>query len=450
MADDPHVDAEPDRIESLDPQRRRDLYDAARHAGGDIPILQAMSMPDLMELAQREGIEVLPNLSKPELLFEILRHRIERSGLAWGEGILEVLPDGFGFLRSREHDYRPGPDDVYVSPSQIRSLNLKPGHEVAGPVRPPRRGEKFFALLHVELVNGGSVADMRRRIPFDARTPLLPRERLRLERPGGSATMRILDLLAPWGRGQRVLFATPPQSGRTLLLTQVVQTLLANHPDLHTVVCLLDERPEDITEFRRQAGAHPHCEVVASSFDEAPRRHVELADLALCRVQRMVEAGQHVVLVLDSLTRLVRAWHLEVPHSGKMLAAGLDAAALVRPKRLFGAARNAEEGGSLTVIGTVLTGTGSRIDELIGEEFAGRGNCEVVLDRELAPWHLFPGLDVARTGTRREDCLLDPVARAGLCTLRRELLALPPAARIERLGALLQAGMDNAAVLARH
>ncbi len=425
------------RLERLPPHERNRVYDEARQAGSDIPVLQAMPMPELLELARTEGIEFLPNLTRQELLFEVLRHRVERTGLGWSEGVLEVLPDGFGFLRSPSHDFRPGPDDVYVSPSQVRRLNLKPGHQVAGPVRPPRRGEKYFALLHVELVNGQGVDRLGRRIPFDDLTPLLPRRRLRLRHPEGGIGASALDLLAPWGFGQRVLISAPPQCGRTLLLTQVVQAMLHQHRDLHVIVCLLDERPEDVTELRR-ATQDPRRELVATSFDEPPARHLALAETALVRAQRMVEGQQDVVLVVDSLTRLVRACQHELPHSGKIITPGLDATSLHRARRLFGAARNAEEGGSLTVVATVLTDTGSRIDEVIAEELAGRANCDVVLDRGLAERHVFPALDVARTGTRREDCLLAGAAAADLQAVRTELLALPAERRIERLLAILR------------
>lgn len=430
-ANDPTVDA-PHRLE-VDAASTDELTALAQQAHLALPRLQAMPMLELMQLARSEGVDAPPNLTRQELVFELLRHRLEAAGLGWAQGILEVMPDGFGFLRAAGHDYRPGSDDVYVSPSQIRRLNLKPGHEVAGPVRPPRRGEKYLALLHVELVNGGSVAELWQRVPFESLTPILPQQRLRLRHPGAGPGALALDLLAPWGRGQRVLIAAPPQSGRTLLLTDIARALLHNHADLHVILCLVDERPEDVTEVRRQTGPDDRRDVVASTFDEPARRHIELVEASLHRAQRMVEAGRHVVLVLDSLTRLVRAYHQELPPSGKLLAAGLDASALQKPRQVFGAARNTEEAGSLTVIATVLTATGSRVDEVIAEEFVGRANSDVVLDRALAERRVFPAIDVGRTGTRREDRLLSAAEARELAVLRDELLSMPSAEAVARL-----------------
>jgi transcription termination factor Rho len=362
--------------------------------------------------------------------------------------VLEVLPDGFGFLRSPRHDFEPGPDDIYVSPSQVRRLNLKQGHQVAGPVRPPRRSEKYLALLQVEAVNGGTVAELARRIPFDQRTPVLPTRRLPLAHDGASADVRLLDLLAPWGRGQRVLIQAPPGSGRTLLLTNITRALLTANPDLYAVVCVVDERPEEVTELRRRTGPDSQREVVASTFDQPPGRHIALAEMALARAQRMVEAGRDVLLVLDSLTALARALHQELPPSGRMLTAGLDAGALLRPKRLFGAARQLEGGGSLTVIATVLTGTDSRVDQVIAEEFAGKGNSDVVLAGELAALHIYPAIDPLRTGTRREDCLLPPTAIEALRRLRARLQGLPIRTRLETVSQLLARAPSNQELLA--
>ena len=446
LTDLPH-DHDAPSLEHLTPEQRAALYEEARR-GNDITRLQQLGVAELLALASAEQLDVLPGTSRQDLLFEIVRHRITRTGLGWGDGVLEVLPDGFGFLRSRLHDFEPGADDIYVSPSQVRRLNLKPGHQVAGPVRPPKRGEKYLALLHVELVNGGTVADLRTRIAFEQRTPVLPRQRLRLEHAGAGVDVRLIDLLAPWGKGQRVLIQAPPGSGRTLLLTHVAEAVAVTHPDVHLLLCLLDERPEEVTEVRRRVGQHGAHEVVASTFDQPPARHLALAELALARAQRLCEAGRDVLLVVDSLTALVRAYHLELPHSGKMLTIGLDAAALQRPKRLFGAARSLEEGGSLTLLATVLIGTDSRIDEVIAEEFAGKGNSDVVLDRELAALHVYPAIDPLKTGTRREDCLLSAPAMARLRRLRSGLAALPPAQRHERVLRLLEQAPHNDALLA--
>ncbi|MCA8949040.1 MAG: transcription termination factor Rho, partial [Planctomycetes bacterium] len=340
------------------------------------------------------------------------------------------------------HDFEPGSDDVYVSPSQVRRLNLKPGHRLAGPVRPPRRGEKYFALLHVDAINGGDVAALRRRVQFAARSPVLPTERLRLDHPGASPALRAIDLLAPWGRGQRVLVAAPPGSGRTRLLLEIAEALRHNHPDVHVAMCLLDERPEELTAIRRRLGSgeggSPGADVVATTFDQPPARHVALADMTLARVQRMVEAGQDVVLLFDSLTSYVRALNVDQPPTGKLVCVGLDAGALLRPKRLFGAARTCEEGGSLTIVATALAGDDSRIDDAILDEFHNRGNSDVVLDRALADQRVSPSLDVLRTGTRREDMLLPPERIDELRRLRERLAPLDPRDRLAAVLELLQ------------
>ena len=442
----PHLGNPDDPADELSAAEAASLTAAAQAHGSDLQALQACSAAELLELARRDGLELLPNLDKGELLFALLQHRFQRHGLGWGEGVLEVLPDGFGFLRSVQNDYDPGPDDVYVSPSQVRRLNLKPGHQLAGPVRPPKRGEKYFALLHVERINGGPVATLRTRVPFAARTPILPQHRLRLDHPGASLDLRAIELLAPWGKGQRVLVASPPGCGRTRLLQQIAVALLHNHPELHVSLCLLDERPEEVTAIRR-ALAGPRSDVVASTFDQPPGRHLALAEMALARAQRWVEAGRDVVLLVDSLSALTRAYNLEGTPSGRLACPGLDAAATYRPKRLFGAARQTEEGGSLSVLATALCGTDSRIDQAILEEFLNRGNSDVVFDRELADLHLCPPLDVLRTGTRREDLLLPQAQIEALQRLRQSLLPLDRVARLHRVIELLRGTPDNDTLL---
>jgi transcription termination factor Rho len=434
-------------LDHLSADERSRLYEAARRRD-DIGRLQELSVAALRDVAREEGLDVPPGCSRSALLFELVKHRLADTGLGWGEGVLDVLAEGYGFLRSPRRDFEPGADDVYVSTTQVRRLDLKPGQEIAGPVRPPHRGENFLALLHVELVDGSPVDEMRARLPFDQRTPLLPRRRLHLEHPGAGPAPRLVDLLAPWGLGQRVLIHAPPGAGRTLLLTQLAQAIAAREPGVHLLLALLDERPEEIAEVRRQVGHGRGREVVATAFDAPPARHLALAEMALARAQRLVEAGRDVVLALDSLTAFARACNQELPHSGKMLSVGLDAAALLRPKKLFAAARSLEEGGSLTVLATVLTATGSRLDEVIAEEFAGKANSEVVLDPGLASLHVEPALDVLRTGTRREDCLLDAGALAALRRLRLELAPRPPRERLEALLQLLARHPTNAGLLA--
>ncbi|MCR9247156.1 MAG: transcription termination factor Rho [bacterium] len=425
-------------------ERERVLAKARDNGATDLHSLQASSAADLLEVATREGVEVMPNLDKAELVFAILQHRFERSGLGWAEGVLEVLPDGFGFLRSARHDFEPGPDDIYVSPSQVRRLNLKPGHRLAGPVRPPRRGEKYFALLHVDAINDGDVAALRQRVPFTARTPVLPTARLRLDHAEASLALRAVDLLAPWGRGQRVLIAAPPGSGRTSLLEELAIALRTNHDDLHVLMCLLDERPEELTAIRRRQQDCPgHGDVVATTFEQPAARHIALAEMTLARAQRMVEAGKDVVLLFDSLTAYVRALHVDQPPTGKLVCVGLDAGAVLRPKRLFGAARNCEEGGSLTIIATALAEDDSRVDAAILEEFQNRGNCDVVLDRALADQHITPALDVLRTGTRREDMLLPAERIDTLRRLRERLAPLEPRERLAEVVRLLQSTPTN-------
>ncbi len=435
------------RVEDLDPEQRNEIYESAKRADYEIPRLQAMPMPELLGLAQDAGVDTNSSLPRQELIFQLLKRKVTSQGLGWGEGTLDILPDGFGFLRSSRYHYRAGPDDIYVSPSQIRRLNLKQGHLVAGPVRPPKESEKYFALLHIEAVNGTPADELTARIPFEDLTPLLPAERLALEHEGCGVDVRLLDLLAPIGKGQRSLMLSPPHSSRTHLLTNVARAILHNHPDVYVILALLDERPEEVTDVIRSTGPDDRREVIASTFDEPATQHIALAEMAMSKAQRMVECGRDVVLMLDSLTQLTRAYNTEVPHSGKIIRAGLDCAALHPPKKLFGTARRIEEGGSLTVIATVLTDTDSAIDEAIYDEFKGKSNSEIVLDEELANMHVYPALDVHHTGTRREDNLLDPEELTAVRKLRKQLAGEERVAGLEGLIEQIEKTDSNADLL---
>ncbi len=439
-------DDEPLALEQMSPEARQQTYDRARAAGCDAALLDPLDRAALRDLLEREGIDVQPDQSRQHLQSVLLKHRCARHGLVLTSGVLEVMPDGFGFLRSPRHDYLPGPDDVYLSQGQVHRLALRTGHRIAGPARLPRRGEQFLALLRVESVDGDPLADLRQRVPFDEAAAVLPHRRLPLA-AAGALDVRAVELLSPWGHGQRVLVQAPPTSGRTLLLTHLIAAALRGNTELHAIVCLLDERPEDVTEMRRSIDAGDRCQVVATTFDAAPARHLAIADLALAQAQRLVESGRDALLVVDSLTALVRACQHELPHSGRLLTPGLEATAMLRAKRLFAAGRSLDGGAALTVIGTVLTGTDSRIDAIITEEFAGKGNADLVLDRGLAALHVFPALDVLRTGTRREDCLLDNVTSAGLRALRLDVQPLTPRERLEHVLALLAVHGDNERLL---
>jgi transcription termination factor Rho len=415
----------------------------AREHAVDFTALQALTVGELQATARSDGLDPAPNQGHAELLHAILERRLAGGVLGWTEGVLEVLPDGFGFLRSPSADYAARPIDAFVSPSQIRRLNLKTGHCACGPVRGPRGNERFFALQHIESVNGADEAHLATRVPFSERTPVLPTKRLSLDGPGTPEILRAIDLLAPWGSGQRVLVETPPGPIRARLLTGIAERLLANHGDLCVVACMIDQRPEDAAVMRR-ALAGSNCEVVATTFDEPPGRHVALADIVLARVMRQVEAGADVVLLFDSLTALVRACNVEQAPTGRLLCAGLDAAAVQRAKRLFSAARACEEGGSLTVIATALSGT-VRTEQAILEEFWHRGNSEVTFTEGALPGETV--LDVVGTATRAEDSLLPAPEQACWRRLRRELAELPAERRLGEVTDLLGRHPDNADLL---
>ena len=393
----------------------------------DITELKSKKIAELNQIAKELNIGGYSDLRKQELIFKILEAQTEKDGLSFSKGVLEVLPDGYGFLRSVNYNYLPSPDDIYVSPSQIKKFGLRTGDSVSGQVRPPKEGERFFALLRVEAVNDDHPDVIRDRILFDNLTPLYPTSRIKLETIPGEYSMRILDLLAPVGKGQRGMIVSPPKAGKTVLLQKMANSIVRNHPEVKLIVLLIDERPEEVTDMERSVSA----EVVSSTFDEPPERHVQVSDMVLEKAKRLVEAKKDVVILLDSITRLARAHNTVVPHSGKILSGGVDANALHRPKRFFGAARNIEEGGSLTIIATALVETGSRIDEVIFEEFKGTGNMEIVLDRKLSDRRVFPAIDVNRSGTRKAEILMEQEELNRVWILRKFLSELTPVDAME-------------------
>jgi len=383
----------------------------------DVNELQSLKVKDLTKLAKDLKIENISGLNKQEMIVQILKAEAKEDDKLIALGTLEVLPDGYGFLRSTDSNYLPGPNDIYVSPSQIKRFGLKTGHEVAGQIRPPKSKERFYALLKVETVNDRPPEDVRNVMLFDNLTPLHPEEKFTLEVGQKNLSMRIMDLMCPIGKGQRGMIVAQPKTGKTILLQQIANSIRTNHPDTKMIILLIDERPEEVTDMKRGVDA----EVLSSTFDEAPERHVAVADMALQKAKRMVEYGDDVVILLDSLTRLARAHNAVIPHSGKILSGGVDSNALKKPKQFFGAARNIEEGGSFTIIATALVDTGSRMDEVIFEEFKGTGNMELVLDRRLSDRRLFPSFDVVRSGTRKEELLLSKKVLGRIWILRKLL-----------------------------
>jgi transcription termination factor Rho len=404
-------------------------YERVKRGELHITDLQKMKVEELHEVAKHENIEEYVGLSKQDLIFKILKHRINQNGLLYGEGVLEVLPDGFGFLRSPEYNYLPCPDDIYVSPSQIRRFGLKNGHVVAGQIRPPKESERYFALLRVEAINYEPPDAVTSKTNFEDLTPLHPNKRLYLETDPKELNMRIVDLVTPIGFGQRMLIVAPPRTGKTVLMQKMANAVTKNHPDARVIILLIDERPEEVTEMQRATTA----EVISSTFDEPSSRHVQVAEMVIDKAKRMVEYGHDVVIFLDSITRLARAYNTEVPHSGKILTGGVDANALQKPKRFFGAARNIEEGGSLTIIGTALVDTGSKMDEVIFEEFKGTGNSELHLDRRLVDKRVWPAINIAASGTRKEELLLDPKELEKVYMLRRVLSDMNPVEAVDLL-----------------
>ncbi len=408
--------------------------------------LQKMSMAELIEEARKENVVDYAGNKKQDLIFKILKERVKLNGLMYGEGTLEVLPDGFGFLRSPDYHYLSCPDDIYVSPSQIRRFALKTGATVSGQIRPPKENERYFALLRVEAINFQDPNLLTNKVPFDELTPLHPDERIRMEVAADEVSMRVVDMIVPIGFGQRGLIVSPPRAGKTILMQKMAKSALTNYPDLYVFMLLIDERPEEVTDMERQVKG-PNCEVISSTFDEPPARHIQVSEMVLEKAKRMVEYGYDVLIFLDSITRLARAWNAECPSSGKILSGGVDANALQRPKRFFGSARKVEEGGSLTIIGTALVDTGSRMDEVIFEEFKGTGNQEIVLDRKLVDRRIWPSIDINRSGTRKEEMLLDPEEYRLICVLRRVLNDMNPPDAMELLVTRLEKTKSNAEFL---
>jgi len=392
--------------------------------------LKEKKISDLTQLAKKYNIEAAPGMRKQDLIFALLQSQSEQNGMIYGEGVLETLPDGFGFLRAPDYNYLPGPDDIYVSPSQIRRFNLRTGDIVSGQIRPPKEGERYFALLKVESVNYEDPEVAREKILFDNLTPLYPNEKLHLEiPPKGDLSMRVMDFFTPIGKGQRGLVVSPPRAGKTMLLQKIANSITTNHPEVVLIVLLIDERPEEVTDMQRSVKG----EVISSTFDEPAQRHVQVAEMVIEKAKRLVEHQKDVVILLDSITRLARAYNTVVPPSGKVLSGGVDSNALHKPKRFFGAARNIEEGGSLTIIATALIDTGSRMDEVIFEEFKGTGNMEIVLDRKLSERRIFPAIDLNRSGTRKEDLLLSKEELNRIWILRKVLQPLNPVEGMEFL-----------------
>ncbi len=432
---------------------RRDPVDGSSgsngHASAPLPTvaeLQRMTLEELRSIAEQENVSGAATMEKRELVFKILKTRLKNNGLMFGEGTLEILPDGFGFLRSSSHHYLSCPDDIYVSPSQIRRFGLRNGVTVSGQIRPPKENERYFALLRVEALNYHDPELRHEKVGFDDLTPLHPTERIVMETESEGVETRVVDLVAPIGFGQRGLIVSPPRAGKTILMQKMARAVLKNYPDAYVMMLLVDERPEEVTDMEREVRG-PNCEVVSSTFDEPTSRHIQVANMVLEKAKRMVEYGVNVVIFLDSITRLARAWNSECPQSGKLLTGGLDANALQRPKSFFGSARKVEEGGSLTILATALVETGSRMDDIIFEEFKGTGNMEIVLDRSLVDRRIWPAIDINRSGTRRDEMLMDSEEHRRVSMLRRALAELSAPDAMEKLVGRLEKTKTNAEFL---
>ena len=405
--------------------------------------LKEKNITELSRIARTLEIPGASGLRKQDLIFKILQAQSEKEGHIFADGVLEILPDGYGFLRSPDYNYLPGPDDIYVSPSQIRKFDLKTGDSISGNVRPPHEGEKYFALVKIEAINFESPEETRNKILFDNLTPLYPQERIKMETVREATSGRVMDLLTPVGKGQRGLIVAPPRTGKTMLLQSIANSITTNHPEVVLIVLLIDERPEEVTDMQLSVKG----EVISSTFDEPAARHVQVAEMVIEKAKRLVEHKRDVVILLDSITRLARAYNTIVPPSGKVLSGGVDSNALQRPKRFFGAARNIEEGGSLTIVATALVDTGSRMDEVIFEEFKGTGNCEIILDRKLVDKRVFPAIDIQRSGTRKEELLIPKEDLQRIWILRKVLNPLSPTEAMELLISRLEKVRNNAEFL---
>ncbi len=412
----------------------------------NIAELQRQDEATLLALAAKDGLSDVDGLTKQDLIFRILKQRMKAGGLMFGEGTLEILPDGFGFLRSAEYHYVSCPDDIYVSPSQIRRFGLQTGSHVAGQIRPPKENERYFALLRIEAINRSDPMRRNQNTAFDELTPLHPNTRILMEREGGEVSTRVIDMLTPIGFGQRGLIVSPPRAGKTILMQQMARSVLVNYPDAYVFVLLIDERPEEVTDMEREVRGS-RCEVISSTFDETPQRHIQVAQMVIEKAKRMVENGVDVVIFLDSITRLARAHNSDGESTGKLLSGGLDAGALQKPKAFFGSARKVEEGGSLTILATALVDTGSRLDDVIFEEFKGTGNLEIVLDRDLVDRRIWPAVDISASGTRREEMLLDEQEYCRISALRGHLADLSPADAMKNLVTQLKKTQNNAEFL---
>jgi transcription termination factor Rho len=429
----PEITAPETSTAAAEPQAQKPAAPPPPKGGGEtlkITDLKDLSIQKLTQIAKEKNVVGATGMRKQDLIFQILKAQTEQSGFIFSEGVLEVLPDGFGFLRAPDYNYLPGPDDIYVSPSQIRRFDLQTGDTVSGQIRPPKEGERYFALIKVEAVNFEAPDQAREKLFFENLTPLYPQERLKLETGGENLAGRVMDLMTPIGKGQRGVIVAPPRTGKTMLLQSIAQSITANHPEVYLIVLLIDERPEEVTDMQRSVDG----EVISSTFDEPAQRHVQVAEMVIEKAKRLVEHKKDVVILLDSITRLARAYNTVIPPSGKVLSGGLDSNALQKPKRFFGAARNIEEGGSLTIMATALVDTGSRMDDVIFEEFKGTGNMEIHLDRKLVDKRVFPAIDIQKSGTRKEELLIPREDLNRIWVLRK---VLNPLSQVEAMELLL-------------